>query len=118
MRFHLSLFLLQLLVRRRSRIDPAISGNTGECKMFFFFFLVRNIQKTLDYLIKGRLLLGRLGVWGGLRSDRVRAGGHIWDLSLNEVDGEVRVAFRLHWLLLKGLEHLLKLMKQKQKQKY
>lgn len=52
---------------------------------------------------------------GRLRSNHVQVGGHIWDLSLNEVNGKVRVALRLHWLLLKGLEHLLKLMKQKQK---
>lgn len=61
----------------------------------------------------------RGGLWSGLRNDHVQAGGHIGDLSLNEVNGKVTVAFRLHWLLLKGLEHLLKLMKQnKQKKKY
>lgn len=116
MSFHLSLFLLQLLVRRRSRIDPAISGNTGRYiinTIIINWFLVYKIQKTLDYLIKGCLLLGGLGVRGGLRSAHVQASGHIWDLSLNEVNGKVTVAFRLHWLLLKGLEHLLKLMKQK-----
>lgn len=48
---------------------------------------------------------------GGLRSDHVQAGGDIWDLSLNEVNGKT-VAFGFHGLLLKGLEHLLKLMTQ------
>lgn len=74
--------------------------------------------RNLDYLIKGCLLLGGLGVQGGWRRDRVRAGGHVWDLSLDEVNGKVAVAFGLRWLLLKGLEHLLKLRRQKQKKKY
>lgn len=50
-------------------------------------------------------------------SDHVQAGGHIWDVSLHDVNRKVTVAFRLHWLLLKCLEHLLKLTKHKEEKK-
>lgn len=40
MQLHLSLILLQLLVRRRSRTDPAISGNTVECIIYIYIYVV------------------------------------------------------------------------------
>lgn len=78
-----------------------------------FLYIYKNIKyyRFVDYLVKGRLLLGGLGRRGGLGSDHVQAGSHIWDVSLNDVNRKVTVAFGLHWLLLKCLKHLLKLTK-------
>lgn len=55
MQFHLSLFLLQLLVRRRSQNDPAISGNVSECSintMILFFSLHIKFESPLVTLSK------------------------------------------------------------------
>lgn len=52
MQLHLSLILLKLLVRRRSRIDPAVSGNAGEDTTNMILLQVENTSGAFATLSK------------------------------------------------------------------
>lgn len=67
------------------------------------------IQKHKRHLVKGCLLLGGFSGQGRLRGDHALASGDILSMCLNVMDRRLSVAVWLHWLLLKVLEHLLKL---------
>lgn len=66
-------------------------------------------MKTRCHLVKGCLLLGGLAGEGRLRGDHAQASGDVLGLCLNGMDRRLSVGVGLHWLLLKVLEHLLKL---------
>lgn len=65
--------------------------------------------KTHRHLVKGRLLLGGLAGQGRLRGDHAQARSDVLGLCLNGMDRRLSVGVGLRWLLLKVLEHLLKL---------
>ena len=73
--------------------------------------LIKN-ENTYCHLVKGRLLLGGLVALGGqgrMRGDHAQASGDVLSVCMNGMDWRLSDDLGLHWLLLKVLEHLLKL---------